>query len=102
MPMIYIDDVVSGTLKFLSAKNENLTQRTYNMNGVSFTPREQAESITRFIPNYQQTYAPDFRQAIADSWPASLDDSAARKDWGWQPKFGLDEISKEMIASLGN
>ena len=102
MPMIYIDDVVSGTLKFLTAKDEKLTQRTYNMNGVSFTPQEQAASIKRLVPNYQQTYAPDFRQAIADSWPASLDDSAARKDWRWEPKFGLDEISKEMIDSLRN
>ena len=100
MPMIYIDDVVDGTLKFLEADNASLTQRTYNMNGCSFTPEEQATSISKIVPKYHQSYTPDFRQSIADSWPESLDDSLAKRDWGWKPRFGLDEITREMISSL--
>jgi threonine 3-dehydrogenase len=100
MPMIYIDDVVSGTLKFLNVDNSRLTRRTYNMNGLSFTPEQQAKSIQKIIPNFKQTYAPDFRQAIAYSWPESLDDSAARSDWGWKPEFNIDRISQEMIKNL--
>ena len=100
MPMIYIDDVINGTLKFLDVETSKLSRRTYNMNGLSFTPEEQARSIQKVIPQYQQTYAPDFRQAIADSWPESLDDSAARQDWNWSPEFDLDRITKEMIGNL--
>jgi len=100
MPMIYIDDVVNGTLKFLNADKTQLTQTTYNMNGVSFTPEEQASSIMKEIPTYTQDYQPDFRQAIADSWPESLDDSLALKDWGWEPEFDLDKITKEMLTNL--
>ena len=100
MPMIYIDDVVSGTLNFLEADDKKLTQRIYNMNGCSFTPEEQAAAIQKVIPEYKQQYAPDFRQSIADSWPESLDDSCARSDWGWKPRFGLNEITSEMISNL--
>lgn len=100
MPMIYIDDVVEGTLKFLEADNSRLSQRVYNMNGCSFTPEEQASSIQKVVPGFSQGYKPDFRQEIAESWPESLDDNKAQADWGWAPKFGLDEISREMIASL--
>jgi threonine 3-dehydrogenase len=100
MPMIYIDDVINGTLKFLEADRACLTQTTYNMSGVSFTPAEQALSIKKVVPQYTQDYKPDFRQAIADSWPESLDDSSARKDWGWQPEFDLDKITREMMSNL--
>jgi threonine 3-dehydrogenase len=100
MPMIYIDDVVEGTLDFLEADNSCLTQRTYNMNGCSFSPKDQAASIKKVIPTYSQLYAPDFRQEIADSWPESLDDSLARQDWGWKPRFDLDSITRDMIANL--
>jgi threonine 3-dehydrogenase len=100
LPMIYIDDVIEGTMKFLQVDTTKLSQRVYNMNGCSFTPSEQALSIKKVVPAYKQTYSPDFRQAIANSWPESLDDSIARKDWGWEPKFGLDDITCEMIASL--
>jgi nucleoside-diphosphate-sugar epimerase len=70
------------------------------MSGVSFTPAEQALSIKKVVPQYTQDYKPDFRQAIADSWPESLDDSSARKDWGWQPEFDLDKITREMMSNL--
>ena len=100
MPMMYIDDIVGGTLQFLEADNSKLTQRVYNVNGVAFTPEEQAEAIRKLVPEYVQKYAPDFRQAIADSWPESLDDSKAKADWGWTPRFGLDEITHEMIHTL--
>ena len=70
------------------------------MNGLSFTPQEQARSIQKIIPDYRQDYSPDFRQAIADSWPESLDDSAARNDWGWRPEFDIDRITKDMVKNL--
>ena len=100
MPMMYIDDIVTGTVKFLEADKARLTQRVYNVNGVSITPAEQAEAIRLVIPEYTQEYKPDFRQAIADSWPESLDDSKAREDWGWSPQFGLAEITQTMIGNL--
>ena len=100
MPMIYIDDVVEGTLKFLDANNSKLSQRVYNMNGCSFTPEEQAEAIRKHIPGFSQEYTPDFRQAIAESWPESLDDSKARADWGWTPRYSLPQITSEMISNL--
>ncbi len=100
MPMIYIDDVISGTLKFLDVNNAQLTRRTYNMNGLSFTPEEQAKSIQKVVPHYRQSYSPDFRQAIAESWPESLDDSAARNDWGWNPEFDIDRITRDMVKNL--
>lgn len=100
MPMMYIDDVVHGTIDFLNTPSDRLTQRVYNMGGVSFSPSEQAESIKKLIPGFTQKYVPDFRQAIADSWPESLDDSRAQKDWGWKPEFDLDKITAEMVKNL--
>ena len=100
MPMMYIDDILDGTMAFLEADNGKLSQRVYNVNGCAFTPEEQAKSIQKQISQFQQEYVPDFRQAIADSWPESLDDSQARADWGWAPKFGLDEITGEMLRNL--
>lgn len=101
MPMLYMDDAIDATLKLMEAPKENLTVGTsYNLGGLSFTPKELAEEIKKHIPNFEIDYKPDFRQAIADSWPASIDDSVAKKDWGLNYHFGLEEMTKEMIEKL--
>ena len=100
MPMIYIDDVVNGTLDFIFADRKKLKKSCYNMGGVSFSPEEQFADIRRVLPEFAASFKPDFRQQIALSWPESLDDSQARADWGWKPKFGLKEITDEMLSNI--
>jgi threonine 3-dehydrogenase len=100
MPMLYMPDCLEATLALMTCDNAKLTQRTYNVTGFSFTPEEQAASIRRHIPNFDVTYVPDFRQAIADSWPRSLDDSSARRDWGWQEKHTVDSMTDDMLEVL--
>jgi len=99
LPMMYYPDCLEGTVQFLETPRAQLTQTTYNMAAISFTPAELAEAIRKHLP-LDVAYAPDFRQAIADSWPQSLDDSAARRDWHWQPKFDLDAMVRDMLARL--
>lgn len=101
LPMIYMDDAIRGTIEMMEAEASKIQVRTsYNLAAMSFTPAEIADSIRREIPGFEIGYRPDFRQAIADSWPKSIDDSAARKDWGWQPKFDLDSMTRDMILHL--
>ncbi|KCV68509.1 UDP-glucose 4-epimerase [Fonticula alba] len=100
LPMMYIDDCIEGTFKFITAPREKLTQSTYNMGAIDFTPAELTSSMQRHMPNLSVSYSPDFRQKIADSWPNSLDDSSARKDWGWDPKFDLDSMVDVMFKNL--
>jgi len=101
MPMLYMDDAINATLKLMEAPKENLTvHSSYNLGGMSFTPKELAEEIKKEIPGFEIDYQPDFRQAIADSWPASIDDSVAKKDWGLSYDFGISEMSKDMIKNL--
>ncbi len=101
LPMIYIDDAIKATLQLMDAPSKNLTVRSsYNLAGVSFTPGELAEAIRKYIPEFEVEYRPDFRQKIARSWPDSIDDSYARKDWNWQHEFDLDAIVKEMLTNL--
>ena len=84
-------------------ESENIKVRSsYNLAAMSFTPAEIAESIQKHIPGFEMSYEPDFRQAIADSWPSSIDDSEARKDWGWEAKFDLEKTTKEMLTNLKN
>lgn len=97
--MIYISDVLEGVKQLIEAPNESLTQRVYNMGSMDFTPAEIAKEISKRV-KLQVEYKPDFRQAIADSWPQSLDDSAARKDWNWNPKINLSKMVDIMLNDI--
>jgi nucleoside-diphosphate-sugar epimerase len=101
LPMMYMEDAIEGTLRLMEAPQDQLTVRTsYNMGAMSFTPAQMAESIRAHIPDFEISYAPDYRQEIADTWPESINDARAREDWGWNPRFGLDETTKEMLDRL--
>lgn len=101
LPMMYMDDAIRATISLMESPAENLTIRSsYNLGSMSFTPSEVAKSIQKHIPDFSISYAPDFRQQIADSWPSSIDDTLARKDWGWQPNFNLDQTTVEMLENL--
>ncbi len=101
LPMIYMDDAIRATLELMEAPADKIIERTsYNLAGMSFTPQEITDSIRNFYQNFEVEYEPDFRQQIAESWPASIDDSAARKDWNWQPKYDLHTMTEDMIFHL--
>ena len=101
LPMMYMEDAIHATLKLMEAPADKITIRSsYNLSGMSFTPAEIAAEIQKQIPNFKITYKPDFRQDIAQSWPESIDDSQARKDWAWKPKFDLNKMTTDMIAQL--
>ncbi|KAJ2159340.1 hypothetical protein GGF46_003087 [Coemansia sp. RSA 552] len=102
LPMAYIDDCIAGTVQLLEAAPESLTQRTYNVHACDFSPHELAQEIrTQHSPDFAIDYSPDFRQAIADTWPRSMADVAARKDWGWSPVFSTADIVRTMLEKLG-
>ena len=101
LPMVYMDDTIRSVIELMTAPSENISIRTsYNLAGVSFTPKMVAASIKQALPNFSIKYKPDFRQAIADSWPGSIDDTCARKDWKWQPAFDLEKMTADMIFHL--
>ena len=101
MPMLYMEDAIDATIKLMEAPSENISVRTsYNLGGMSFTPEELAEEIKKIIPDFEISYEPDFRQKIAESWPKSIDDSIAKRDWGLNYKFGIKEMSEDMIKNL--
>ncbi len=101
LPMLYMPDAIRGTLELMEAPASKINVRTsYNLAGMSFSPAEIAASIRKQVPGFKITYEPDFRQAIADSWPESIDDSAARLDWGWKPEFDLDKMTGDMLFHL--
>jgi nucleoside-diphosphate-sugar epimerase len=100
LPMMYMDDAIHATLQLMDAPKENIRIRTsYNLAAISFTAEELAQEVQKHIPIHV-TYTPDHRQKIADSWPASIDDSSAREDWQWQHEFDLPRMTKEMILKL--
>lgn len=102
LPLMYMDDAIRATLELMEADAGALTVRTsYNLAALSFTAGELAEAVARRVPGFTCTFEPDFRQAIADSWPMSIDDSAARRDWGWQPRFDLDALVTTMLQGVG-
>jgi nucleoside-diphosphate-sugar epimerase len=101
LPMMFMDDAIRATIELMEAPSERIQERSaYNLAGVSFSPLEIADSIKKRVPDFEIAYEPDFRQAIADSWPNSIDDSAANKDWGWQHRFGLDDIVEIMLENV--
>jgi nucleoside-diphosphate-sugar epimerase len=101
MPMMYMDDAIAATIQIMQAPPEQIKIRSsYNLAAMSFTPTEIAAEIQKHIPDFNISYNPDFRQKIADSWPASIDDSLARKDWGWSHKFDIKSMTKDMLNHL--
>lgn len=101
LPMMYMDDAINGTIKLMEADSSKITIRTsYNFAGISFSPDELVAEIQKLMPEFSATYEPNHTQAIADSWPTSIDDSVARKDWGWQPEFDLAGMTEEMMKNL--
>jgi nucleoside-diphosphate-sugar epimerase len=104
LPMMYMDDAIRATLTLMNAPAENISIRSsYNLAGISFTPTQLAEEIKKSIPGFEVSYSEsDPRQAIADSWPKSIDDSYAQKDWGWKLEFGLEAMTADMLTNLKN
>ena len=101
LPMMYMDDAIKATIQIMQADADTIKIRSsYNLAAMSFTPKQLAEEIATHYPAFTITYAPDFRQKIADSWPASIDDSAAREDWGWRNNFDLKSMTTEMFKNL--
>ncbi len=101
LPMMFMEDAVKATLGLMEAPPEKIKVRSsYNISAMSFCPSEIAEEIKKIIPEFTISYQPDYRQSIADSWPTSIDDSSARKDWGWQHKFDLRKMTEEILKKL--
>lgn len=101
LPMMYMPDAIRATIELMEAPADKITVRTsYNVAGMSFSPREIGESIQAHIPSFTLDYKPDYRQAIADSWPQSIDDTVARRDWNWQQEFDLQKMTADMLANL--
>lgn len=103
LPMIYMDDAIRATIELMDAPKEKITVRTsYNITGMSFNPEQLAESIRKIYPDFRITYKPDFRQDIANSWPKSINDAQARKDWNWKPDYDLESMTADMIKNLNS
>ena len=101
LPMMYMDDAVKATLQLMEAPEANIKVRSsYNVTGMSFCPAEIAREIQKFIPEFEISYEPDFRQQIADSWPKSINDAPARLYWGWEPSFDLDDMTADILKNL--
>ncbi len=102
LPMMYMDDAIRGTIELMDAPAADISIRSsYNFGGVSFNPEELASAIKKQIPDFKLNYtAHDPRQKIADSWPKSIDDATAKKDWNWKPEFNLEKLTLEMLSNL--
>lgn len=101
LPMMHMEDAIRATIDIMHAPAEQIRIRSsYNLAGISFTPKAIAAEIQKHIPDFKLSYKPDFRQAIADSWPKSIDDSEARKDWGWEMKYDLTGLVDNMLKNL--
>lgn len=102
LPMMYMPDAIRATTELMEASARQIAIRTsYNLSAMSFSPAQIAASIQRQIPDFSISYQPDYRQQIADSWPQSIDDSAARRDWGWKHEFDLNAMTDDMLRNLG-
>ncbi|MGB5369372.1 MAG: NAD-dependent epimerase/dehydratase family protein [Flavobacteriaceae bacterium] len=103
LPMMFMDDAIRATMELMDSEGKNIKIRSsYNLAAMSFTPAAIAKSIQKKIPDFQISYQPDFRQAIADSWPNSIDDSIAKSDWGWKAEFNLDATTDAMLKNLSS
>jgi nucleoside-diphosphate-sugar epimerase len=101
LPMIYMPDAIRATIELMEAPAAQVAIRSaYNVAGLSFNPRELAAAIQQAVPEFKVSYVPDSRQAIADTWPQSLDDSKANTDWGWKARIGLDQLVTDMLANI--
>ncbi len=101
LPMMYMPDALDAIISLAEADGSKLKHRTdFNLAAMSFSPAELTAAIKSEIPEFTFSYKPDFRQAIADSWPRSIDDGAARAEWGWKPKYDLKAMTKDMIREL--
>ena len=101
LPMMYMPDAIKATIELMEAPADKISIRTsYNISGMSFSPAEIAAEIKKHIPEFEITYESDYRQAIADSWPNSIDDSVARNDWGWTEDYNLSSMVKDMLENL--
>jgi nucleoside-diphosphate-sugar epimerase len=101
LPMMFMPDAIRGTIDLMEIDPANVKIRSsYNLSGISFTPKELAAEIKKHIPDFTISYKPDFRQQIAESWPGSIDDTEARKDWGWKHEFGLAEMTRVMLDEV--
>ena len=103
LPMMYMPDAIRATIELMEADAKKISIRTsYNIAAISFSPKEIAAEIKKHIPEFVVEYKPDYRQAIADSWPQSIDDSIARNDWGWKHEYDLPKITENMLENFGN
>ena len=101
LPMMYMPDAIRATLELMDAPADAVRERqSYNLAGISFTPAQIAAAIAARVPGFECAFEPDFRQAIADSWPRSIDDSAAQRDWGWRLGYGLEAMVDDMLSNL--
>ena len=102
LPLMYMDDAIRATIELMEAGTDRLTVRTsYNLTGLSFTAGELAAEVRRWIPGFMCSFQPDFRQAIADTWPKTIDDFVARGDWGWVPQYDLPQLVTTMLEGVG-
>jgi nucleoside-diphosphate-sugar epimerase len=101
LPMMFMDDAIRATMELMDSEGKNIKIRSsYNLAAMSFTPKAIAKSIQKKLPDFQMSYQPDFRQAIADSWPSSIDDSKAKSDWNWKAEFDLEATTDAMLKNL--
>ncbi|WP_297706216.1 NAD-dependent epimerase/dehydratase family protein [uncultured Eudoraea sp.] len=101
LPMMFMDDAIRATIELMDCNPEKISVRSsYNLAAMSFSPADISASIKKYIPNFKVSYNPDFRQAIAETWPSSIDDSKAKEDWGWEPQFNLENTTLEMLKHL--
>src|SRR6187397_2961995 len=101
LPMMYMPDAIRATIELMEAPAEKISIRTsYNISGMSFSPKEIGAEVKKHVPDFTISYKPDYRQKIANSWPQSIDDSVARKDWGWKEEYDLSAMTKDMFDNL--
>ena len=99
--MMYMPDAIRATIELMEAPADKISIRTsYNISAMSFSPKEIAAEIKKFLPEFEISYKPDYRQKIANSWPQSIDDSKARSDWGWKPEYDLPKMTRDMFENL--